>query len=1108
MTANEKKQMRKNKRNARIARGRFIKNLFIWLLGVLFLPTILVLSLVVIPIGTFTGNDKENPIVSEEIASMAILPALLKIGEFGVSDLPFLEDLLKGLEETQVSESGTIGDLIEIDYGKLNTLKFGSETFSSDLTSCITVTATIDSVGGAGLFGDANIEAFSTFSEVASEDKPEIVDGYITKTEAGEFTSNPKLYYYNADELSGGGADPFTEDPEEDNANYERAFTDDGKLLIDESVTLYTVPLFKAPLLDAVDLIDEIFGRVEILELLTVFGVELPEEEGEEGIIQTLFEGKTVAELGAITVDDIYIYDILKGETDSQLYQILKQATGAETAEEITLGMLSSGLEINDVLISTFLTDTESDIFKILCDAVVVEGGELQPTAETLNIGHLSNIDIEKVDMSVVLPYKEYGENGELTTDNSELYKILLSAITEDGVSKLPERIDGESDADYDARVQEAAEALSIGGLSGINADNVLISTFITDTESDIFDILCDAVEVEQGKEKPSAETLTLGHLKNLNIKSVKMTAVLPYKEYNELGELVKDNSELYKMILSSLEVDGASRLPEKLDGETEEDYDARVKTEAEKLTVDELSSLKTNDILLSSVMPSPDDQLKEILETVIGKDYTEISVGELSNMDPDDISLSAFLTMPSATDDPLTEADETQTNKKLYDILLQSLNITDDLGEKITSPTASDIKLRHLGSFDTQGILLSSVMPKTDDNAKLYDILKEVTGKDYSAVTVGDLSTFEATDICLNTVMPKTDDNAKLYDILKEVTGKNYDEVTVGDLSTFETTDIFLNTVVPKTSNNERLYDVLFDLTGKAYNEVTVGNLTSFSTTDIHLTTVMPKDSSNAKLYEVLLESLTITDELGATITNPTEDDITISHLSSFSTDGIKLNTVMPYDAEKNAKLYGIIEDVTGQGYSSVTLSHMKEFDTGKIHISTVLEKGDNAIINAIIENGGSIGDMDTAISSLTLYEVYKDVCFTTDENKAVDNSQKYVLGEVDGKAVYTRSDSGTYFVSEDAGIWMIICFDGNATENENGRSTVYTENDMTLGDLLNSGNSLNSRIHGATIRELISVGIIKGVTFDNEAIYKMTFSEFLTAAAEALNKAYTQGS
>ena len=664
MTANEKKQMRKNKRNARIARGRFIKNLFIWLLGVLFLPMILVLSLVVIPIGTFTGNDKENPIVSEEIASMAILPALLKIGEFGVSDLPFLEDLLKGLEETQVSESGTIGDLIEIDYGKLNTLKFGSETFSSDLTSCITVTATIDSVGGAGLFGDANIEAFSTFSEVASEDKPEIVDGYIKKTEAGEFTSNPKLYNYNADELSGGGADPFTEDPEEDNANYERAFTDDGKLLIDESVTLYTVPLFKAPLLDAVDLIDEIFGRVEILELLTVFGVELPEEEGEEGIIQTLFEGKTVAELGAITVDDIYIYDILKGETDSQLYQILKQATGAETAEEITLGMLSSGLEINDVLISTFLTDTESDIFKILCDAVVVEGGELQPTAETLNIGHLS--------------------------------------------------------------------------------------------------------------------------------------------------------------------------------------------------------------------------------------------------------------------------------------------------------------------SFDTQGILLSSVMPKTDDNAKLY---------------------------------------------------------------------------------------------------------------------------------EVLLESLTITDELGATITNPTEDDITISHLSSFSTDGIKLNTVMPYDAEKNAKLYDIIEDVTGQGYSSVTLSHMKEFDTGKIHISTVLEKGDNAIINAIIENGGSIGDMDTAISSLTLYEVYKDVCFTTDENKAVDNSQKYVLSEVDGKAVYTRSESGTYFVSEDAGIWMIICFDGNATENENGRSTVYTENDMTLGDLLNSGNSLNSRIHGATIRELISVGIIKGVTFNNEAVYKMTFSEFLTAAADALN-------
>jgi DNA-binding protein Fis len=336
--------------------------------------------------------------------------------------------------------------------------------------------------------------------------------------------------------------------------------------------------------------------------------------------------------------------------------------------------------------------------------------------------------------------------------------------------------------------------------------------------------------------------------------------------------------------------------------------------------------------------------------------------------------------------------------------------------------------------------------MPRTSANEKLYDILKDITGKSHAEVNLEDLKNFNTDNILLNTVMPKTSGNVKLYDILKDITGKDYTSVSLYDLKVFKTEKILLNTVMPKTSANTKLYDILKDITNKDYTEVSLGDL------------------------------------------------------ESFNTDNILLNTVVPYDAEKNGKLYAVLKDVTGYDYTGVKISMLQNFDPLKIKLETVLEKGDNNILNALLDKGGTLGTMDENVSTLTLYEVYKETCFTTDMEYTNDLSKKYKLSVVDGKDVYTLDADGEYYLNVNPGVWLIMCFDGNAKETADGVSTVFTESVLTLGDMQASGNKLNERIQNATIRELISAGIMPNVEFSNEEIYHMTFEEFIELASSML--------
>lgn len=90
---------RRARRNARIARGRFFKNLFIWILGVLFIPTVIVVATVVIPLKTLTGSDGRY--VSAELAEQSLFNVAMTVvknpQEYGVEDFPVILDEIDNL---------------------------------------------------------------------------------------------------------------------------------------------------------------------------------------------------------------------------------------------------------------------------------------------------------------------------------------------------------------------------------------------------------------------------------------------------------------------------------------------------------------------------------------------------------------------------------------------------------------------------------------------------------------------------------------------------------------------------------------------------------------------------------------------------------------------------------------------------------------------------------------------------------------------------------------------------------------------------------------------------------------------------------------------------
>ena len=833
----ERRLQRRAKHNARIARGRLLKNLFIWFLGVIFLPVAIVGASFVVPISVITGNDGE--IVSEEFSKRSVFEAVRyatsNSGELGFADLPIVAKTLNDLQSTVIGENEggeeiTLGDLVKIDTDKLNTIKFGSENLGDEIQSCVEVVATIESIGGAGALGD-----FGTLSVFTEES----IAGTIADVDALSETADArKQYYYKPSEITVSGYAAAEE-------TYKRAFKEDGTL-VDElaalSVTdkgvikLYYPPLEKVKFSELKDIIGDSIGRTTISSLLATFGAS---NETIENILGT---DTTVSGLSDFDIKTVKLNVVLEEkeptddgyEENKKLWDVLKAATGVSGDADVTIGDLSDGFDMDNVKLNVVLEDNASNskLYSILRDATGVAGDTDAEKNANITIGSLSGIDTDNIHLSSVLEPPD----GEHPDRNKQLYNILRDAT---GVT-------GATDAEKNANI-------TIGSLSGLDTDNIHLTSVLEDTaaNAELYDILRDATGAATNAD------ITIASLADIDTGDIKLTSVLPAPD----GEHPDRNKQIYDIL-----------------------RDITGETENENIKVSSLGTIDVDSLHLTTVLAdnAANAKLYSIMKDLTGAASNgAITVGDLSGIDTDDLHLTTVL-------------EDNAANAKLYGILKDLTSAASNGAITVGDLSGIDTDDLHLTAVleDTAanaklyGILreITGVTGATDaeKNAK---------------ITVGSLGTINTNNIHLSTVLdlPTSDNgyaNKKIYDILLDMTTATaYGDITIQHLGTINTNNIHLSTVldVPTAGNsyaNQKIYDILLDMTtATAYGDITIQHLGAINPDNLHLTTVIP--SSDNKLLNPLLAQDPTIGNLGTTINNLEVSDIFA--VECFTTDSSK---------------------------------------------------------------------------------------------------------------------------------------------------------------------------------------------------------------------------
>ena len=273
-------------------------------------------------------------------------------------------------------------------------------------------------------------------------------------------------------------------------------------------------------------------------------------------------------------------------------------------------------------------------------------------------------------------------------------------------------------------------------------------------------------------------------------------------------------------------------------------------------ITVGDLSSaIAFENVLLGDVMEeeSLSEDLKRVLNDVMGKPYAEITVGDLSSLSVEDIKLSTVIEEYDTTyytryavgsEEYEMAKVEYDKNKKLWKILRSAISYS---GEDILVSDA-------IKKFNVNNIKLADVLNYSADNEGLVGILTDVTGKDYNEISILDLGSMDIGKVKLSTVIAEKsagesgyDENRKLWALLKEaVTPASGTEILLSDLSAgFDINNVKLATVVGETSDNVFLSALLRD------DSVTVGNigekLNTLKLTDVYQVNCFTTDRAKA---------------------------------------------------------------------------------------------------------------------------------------------------------------------------------------------------------------------------------------------------------------------
>lgn len=1063
----------------------------------------------------FTGVD---PTYEPMFVDGAINPKLASLTEEKMANVIFYMKPVCDLTALQVFNSigeiignVEVADIISIvGAGETSGLIgkiFEGKTISSLTTEELDVSTMLgnvqfDDIGGIDSLGSlAQLPFFDKWTAVKEGDEPEIdsLTGAIKKITEGEnevFTSNPKLYYYESKAAEG-----------ENPAEYSPAFTDDGKYVDGaEGKQLYYPNLSKVSFGIVLDVIGDMIGYLDIVDLLSSFVNDL----GEGDLVYDILVGTTINDLG----DNF--------DTDSIMSKITLDTLGGADALN-DLGKFSVFNEWEEVasadkpeLVEGFITKNEKEG----ADPEFVSNPKLyyyeSKAAEGENPAEYSRAFSDDGEWIVDAEYQA------TTLYYANLSVVSMSDMTEllgdsMGRLKLTNVLEtfGASFGD-DSIISKILGDKTIDQVGDIKPENIYLKDVMQDANEELKDILGQTVK--DGGDAVAYENITLDMLSNFDIDGLKLTTVLPY--YDTTVNPIVDNKGLYKILLEATGTE-ISKMSE-----------SEIETAAKLFTVGSLSDFEINNVRLSTAITDANQKLKDILGQTI-KDgggnavaYENITIGMISSFDTNSLKLTTVLPFIDDNGTPNDLSDDKKVNEKLYNILLDAL-VDKDGNSLYNDP--SEITVGGLSSFSVDGISLTTVLEPSDNNAKLYDVLKDVTGKtDVNNIKISSLVNFNTDSIKLSTVLPYYDttanpniDNKELYKVLLEATGTDISKMSdadienaakalkVGKINEFKIENVRLATAIKDT--NKTLKNVLAQTVKNngndvAYDDITIGMLSSFNTDTLSLTTVLPykdatKEIDNSSLYKILLEATgTDISKMSDTEIENVAETLTISKINEFKIENVRLATAMV--ADENGSYGNNILDalLTGENKDSVT-----------------------------------IGNIGSKIGGVSLYDAYGKGCFTKDKNVSVDKDQsdeekvrKFIFNAQENAFVHVTNQQianqniqqeDIYYIHENDGIWLLLCFDSVGYEDSeglvfneetgqleqgmvdtDGRPEKYIISENTISSLENAS-VFKDLFEKTTVRQFVDSGIVDDGSGFSEKMYVLNISNALDMLNELLS-------
>lgn len=513
-----------------------------------------------------------------------------------------------------------------------------------------------------------------------------------------------------------------------------------------------------------------------------------------------------------------------------------------------------------------------------------------------------------------------------------------------------------------------------------------------------------------------------------------------------------------------------------------------------EDTKVSELGDFDINGIKLSAILTGGKDeegndkgvseQLKNLLCDLAGTKYEEITIGSLtSGFDPSNVRLSSVLT---------------KTDENAF--------ITNLLTEASGGEAYEEITIADFSSLDFTNVKLSTVLGDMDESLDLVKILKDCTGKEnFSDITVNDLKTLETNNVKLSSVL-QVDGNDKIYEILLScyvpAEGEEMptaETLTIGGLSKFNVKKIKLSAVLDlptaEDDSTKQIYDILLQATGVAgYEDISIESLSFLNTDNIKLATVVKNIDENSVIANVLKDG-----------TKKTFSAITVSDLKTLDPDNIKLSSVLEYN-EANKNIFNVLAEgaeVDSENAQDITIGDINDFDVANVKLKTVIPSTNNKILSMLLNDETvTVGNAGTKINELKVSDIYGDddtKCFTenaTGNGKYVKligtEKETFVLESVYDSTLHGAKEEGkTYDISPSAGVWFFMFYAREGDAAADGFGVKYVATDIAFGQMESKVNEVSGSVQNATIRELVSCGLVGDPEFmeqDSEKLYAMT--------------------